>query len=156
MTETIFAALKEDHDRHRDLLKRIAAADDPAALFEQFRLEVTAHAAAEEETLYATMLARPELRHDAQHSVAEHKEIEDHLEGLQELDPGADGWRAKFGELRHRYEHHIDEEEEEMFPAAEEGLTDEKVKSLAAIFEKRKPAERERVEAGADAGDERE
>ena len=52
-------------------------------LFEQFKVEVKAHAAAEEETLYATMLARPALREDAQHSVSEHKELEDYLEEME-------------------------------------------------------------------------
>lgn len=158
MAEPIFAALKQDHDRHRDLLGRIESAggEARAALFEELRLEVTAHAAAEEETLYATMLSRPNLRHDAQHSVSEHKEIEDFFEALQELDSASDAWSEKFGEMRHRYEHHIGEEEEEMFPAAEEGLDDAKIAELGAIFERRKPAERERVELGCDADDDRE
>jgi hypothetical protein len=47
---------------------------------------VTAHAASEEMSLYATMLANPELRDEAQHSVAEHKEIEDFLTELYEMD----------------------------------------------------------------------
>src|SRR5690606_1158288 len=62
MTETkIFARLKADHDRHRELLDRIDAthgdSDERRALFEAFRVEVTAHAASEEMSLYATMLA---------------------------------------------------------------------------------------------------
>lgn len=158
MTDTIFDSLKQDHDRHRDLLERIdgAQGDERGALFEEFRLEVTAHAAAEEESLYATMLTQPALRHDATHSVSEHKEIGDHLEELQELDPASEAWAQKFGEMRHRYEHHIDEEEEEMFPAAEQGLSAEKVETLGAVFDERKPAERERAELGCDEGDERE
>lgn len=154
----IFERLKADHDSHRSLLARIDAADgqERKSLFEAFRIEVTAHAAAEEETLYATMLADPELRHDAQHSVAEHKEIEDLLEALEALDGTAEEWDAKFGEMRHRYTHHIDEEEEEMFPAASEGIDDAITERLGERFEARKPAEIERAEEGADAGDARE
>ena len=80
---TIFHRLKQDHDSHRQLFKKMddAQGDDDRLkkLFDQFKVEVTAHAAAEEETLYATMLARPDLREDAQHSVSEHKEIDDYL-----------------------------------------------------------------------------
>jgi hemerythrin superfamily protein len=154
----IFDRLKQDHDRHRQLLADIFAAKDPnrAKLFDKFKVEVTAHAAAEEETLYATMLAREELRHDAVHSVAEHKEIGDLLEELAALDPSSSEWSDGFAKLSERYTHHIDEEEEEMFPTAAEGLSDDKVEQLKALFDKRKPAEIERALEGADEGDERE
>jgi len=147
MAETqIFARLKADHDRHRDLLDRIdqthGDSDDRRTLFESFRVEVTAHAASEEMSLYATMLARPDLRDEAQHSVAEHKEIEDFLTELYEMDFASTGWLTRFRTMKERYLHHIDEEEEEMFPEAEKGLSQAKQKELAAIFEKEKPREK--------------
>lgn len=147
----IFADLKADHDRHRDLLKQIGdATADVAkrkALFEQFMLDVTAHAAAEEESLYATMLGMPDLRDDARHSVSEHKEIDDFLGELNDGDPATPEWAETFAKLRHRYEHHIDEEEEEMFPAAAEELSAEQEERLGKLFEERKPKELERAEA---------
>lgn len=150
MTETkIFARLKADHDRHRELLDRIdrtqGDSDDRRTLFEMFRVEVTAHAASEEMSLYATMLARPDLRDDAQHSVAEHKEIEDYLTDLYEMDFASTSWLARFRTMKDRYLHHIDEEEEEMFPEAERGLSDAKKRELAAIFEREKPKEKARA-----------
>jgi hypothetical protein len=145
----IFEDLKADHERHRRLLAELAetSADSPDRhrLFETFRIDVTAHAAAEEMSLYATMLAKPDLRDDAQHSVSEHKEIEDFLGELYEMDAASAEWTAKFAEMRHRYEHHIDEEEEEMFPAAAEGLDDAEVARLAGVFETRKPQEAQRA-----------
>lgn len=148
---TIFEKLKQDHDAHRQLFEKMADARDDhdrlEKLFEQFRVEVTAHAAAEEETLYATMLARPDLREDAQHSVAEHKEIDDYLEELQEQSFNGSEWRETFAKLKERYLHHIEEEEEEMFPDAAAELTDEEEQRLAAIFARRKPDELERAEA---------
>ena len=47
--------------------------------------------------------------------------------------------------MRHRYEHHIDEEEEEMFPAAEAILPAQVEERLADTYEERKPAEMERA-----------
>ena len=158
MTDTtIFDKLKQDHDRHRDLLARLdqAQGEDRKALFDAFRVEVTAHAAAEEETLYATMLADPELRHDAQHSVSEHKEVEDYFEDMEKLDAASNEWSELFGKMRHRYLHHIDEEEEEMFPAAEDGIPDPIVDRITERYDERKPAELERAEAGEDGGDDR-
>jgi hypothetical protein len=141
----IFADLKADHDRHRDMLARLAQTSGDSAerreLFEAFRVEVSAHAAAEEESLYATMLADPDLRDDARHSVSEHKEIDDFLGELLETEMSSSGWLVKFKEMRHRYEHHIDEEEEEMFPAAAKDLPQAEQDRLARVFEARKPAE---------------
>lgn len=150
---TIFDRLKQDHDTHRQLFDKMAQADRDKdedrleKLFEQFKVEVTAHAAAEEESLYATMLAQPDLREDAQHSVSEHKEIDDYLEELDDLKFNGDAWRRKLAEMKKRYLHHIEEEEEEMFPNAAKELSTEEEEKLGKLFAKRKPAELERAQA---------
>ncbi|KQN05367.1 hemerythrin [Sphingobium sp. Leaf26] len=150
---SIFDRLKQDHDTHRQLFDKMAEAERAKdeerleKLFEQFKVEVSAHAAAEEETLYATMLAQPDLREDAQHSVSEHKEIDDYLEELDDLKFNGEAWRKKFAEMKKRYLHHIDEEEEEMFPDAAKALSAAEEAKLGALFAKRKPAELERAQA---------
>ncbi|MEA3391026.1 hemerythrin domain-containing protein [Sphingobium sp. CCH11-B1] len=148
---TIFDRLKQDHDSHRQLFAKMDEAKDDAdrleKLFDQFKVEVKAHAAAEEETLYATMLARPDLREDAQHSVSEHKEIEDYLEEMEEQAFNGQEWRETFAQLKKRYLHHIEEEEDEMFPDAAKDLTGEEERTLGERFAERKPAELERAQA---------
>ncbi|MBB5711249.1 hemerythrin domain-containing protein [Sphingomonas xinjiangensis] len=155
----IYEVLKADHDRQRALLKRVGdhpGTDGPRReAFETLRLDLQAHAAAEEESLYATMLGDPDLREDARHSVSEHKEVDDYLGELLDLEFGSSDWDDKFAEMRHRYEHHIDEEEEEMFPTADEHLSAEVEEALGEKFEERKPAELERAEEHKP-GDERE
>ncbi len=155
----IFADLKADHDRQRKLLEQVGGmkgdGGERQALYEQLRLEISAHAAAEEESLYATMLADPDLRDDARHSVSEHKEVDDFFGDLAGLKFGGEAWERTYREMRHRYEHHIDEEEEEMFPAAAEALSDAEAERLGKLFEKRKPKELERAEASPP-GDDRE
>lgn len=159
MAARIFTDLKADHDRQRELLAKIVETSGDSAerreLFETLRKELQAHAAAEEESLYATMLADPELRDDARHSVSEHKEVDDLLGELVDIDMGSSQWLQKFKEMKHRYEHHIDEEEEEMFPAADEKLSDGVEEQLADTYEDRKPKELERAEDELP-GDERE
>ncbi|MCC4253370.1 hemerythrin domain-containing protein [Sphingobium naphthae] len=148
---SIFHRLKQDHDSHRQLFAKMADAqgepDRLEKLFEQFKVEVKAHAAAEEETLYATMLARPDLREDAQHSVSEHKEIEDYLEEMEEQSFNGPEWRETFAQMKKRYLHHIEEEEEEMFPDAAKDLSAQEEEQLGARFAERKPAELERAQA---------
>lgn len=148
----IFADLKKDHDKHRKLIERMDAAKgkkDKGALeqlFIEFRTEVSAHAAAEEESLYATMLAKPDLREEAQHSVSEHKELDDYMEDMAEHEVGSAKWNEIYAQLKKRYLHHIEEEEDEMFPEASEGLTNAEEKRLAETFEKRKPEELKKAE----------
>jgi hypothetical protein len=156
----IYAELKRDHDKQRTMLKELAELKGDGAkrkkLFEEFRLEVASHAAAEEESLYATMLGNPELRDEARHSVAEHKEVDDLIGEMMDLDFASDEWESKFFHMRHRYEHHIDEEEEEMFPAAEAKLDDATEERLGEVYEERKPKELELAKEAPAGGDERE
>lgn len=146
----IFSRLEADHNKHRKLLTAIAEtsgdSEDRRRLFEEFRVEVTAHANAEEQALYAEMLSMPELQDKGRHSVAEHKELDDLLEELDEMEFSSTGWLTRFKTLAHRYEHHIDEEEEEIFPPAKKALGPAKAKALMAVFEQRKPAEIEKAE----------
>lgn len=148
--DRIFEDLKRDHDRQRELLAQIAetsgASEDRQTLFEALRVELQAHAAAEEESLYATMLANPDLRDEARHSVSEHKEVDDMLGELVEMEMSSSGWLTRFKTMRDRYLHHIEEEEEEMFPAAAKDLSKETKAKLAEVFEKRKPKEVARAE----------
>lgn len=147
----IFDILKRDHDRQRTLLEQIAEtsgdSEERRSLFETLRKELQAHAAAEEESLYAEMLADPDLRDEARHSVSEHKEVDDLLGELVEADMASGGWLTRFKSLRERYLHHIDEEEEEMFPAAAEAFDRETETRLGSVFRSRKPDELERAEA---------
>lgn len=144
-SEDIFARLKQDHDKHRALLDRLAqtqgAGEERARLFEELTYELKGHAAAEEQALYSTMLRKPPTTADTRHSVAEHHEIEEALNDLAATGMASSEWQEKFEALDHRYRHHIDEEENEHFPAFEEYLTDEDRAWMRSVFERRKREE---------------
>lgn len=146
----IFGALVADHDIHRRLLDEVeqTSGDTPErlALFEELTYELKGHALAEEQALWSTVLRKPEITEDGRHAVAEHKEIDDLLNDLAATDMATGGWLTKFKTLKHEYLHHIDEEEEELFPDVEKHLTDEDQVYMASVFAKRKPAEFEKAE----------
>lgn len=145
----IFTRLKQDHDRHREMLDHVADTSgdtkERRESFEQLRIDVSAHANAEEQSLYAEMLARPDLQDKGRHSVAEHKEAEDYFEDLVDMDFSSTGWLTRFKTLKERLEHHMDEEENEIFAAAKKDLSDERAQELAKIFDERKPVEKQEV-----------
>ena len=148
--DDIFDILKADHDRHRTLIARLekSAAGSPEreSLFEELTLELKAHAAAEEQSLYASTMRHPDLTGSTRHSVAEHHEIEESLNDLAATAMDSDDWLAKFKALAHRYTHHIEEEEEEHFPEFAADLDDAEADRIRRIFEERKPAEKQAAE----------
>ena len=141
----IFARLVEDHELHRDLLAKLGeshgASAERSRLFERLTKELKSHAAAEEQALYSTMMRKPETTEETRHSVAEHKEIEDLLNDLAATEMESREWAGKFEHLRHRYTHHIDEEEDENFPDFARYLTQEDVTYMRSVFERRKQEE---------------
>ena len=147
-SQDIFERLKQDHDLHRELFARLgdSAADARQSTFERLTKELKSHAAAEEQALYSTMMRKPEATEETRHSVAEHKEVEDLLNDLAATDLASAEWGDKFEHLRHRYIHHIDEEEEENFPDFARSLTDDDVVYMREVFERRKQAERATAE----------
>ena len=156
----IFERLKLDHDKHRDLLDRIAATSgetpERKELFEEFTFEAKGHAAAEEQALYSTVLRKPPLTSCGRHSVAEHHEIEELLNDVAATDMATGAWLVKFRELAHRYLHHIDEEEEEMFPKFAAELSEEDVVYMRGVFERRKRAEKAKAEVTPEKKDDKE
>lgn len=145
--QDIFERLRQDHDLHRELFERLG---NPGAerepLFVRLTKELKAHAAAEEQALYSTMLRKPETTDETRHSVAEHKELEDLLNDLAASGTEAGEWTEKFSHLRHRYLHHIAEEEDEHFPDFARYLTEEDVLYMRSVFERRKLAEKAEAE----------
>ena len=150
MSEDIFARLKEDHDRQRELLDKIedtqGSSDERAELFEAFNKDAKSHAAAEEQALYSTMMRKPPTTGETRHSVAEHHEIEEALNDLAATDMSSSAWMSKFKQLKHDYLHHIDEEEDEHFKDFEKHLTKEDEDHMREVFDRRKDAESESAE----------
>ena len=138
----IYQKLKDDHGKQRGLLGGLenttGDSDERKRLFQALKEELEAHAAAEEQTFYAELIAMSEGHEKARHSVAEHKEADDLIDELSSMDMSEGGWLIRFRHLRERLEHHVDEEEEEVFPLAKKLIKDSRAKELAEEFEKTK------------------
>ncbi|WP_082532069.1 MULTISPECIES: hemerythrin domain-containing protein [unclassified Phenylobacterium] len=146
----VFGRLVEDHDRHRALLAMIeethGASDDRRKLFEELVHELKSHAAAEEQALWSSVLRDPATTDFARHAIAEHKEIDDMLADLAARDMSSPGWLRRFAGLKEEYLHHIREEEQEQFVAAEKRLSERDLLHMRRVFEQRKKAEKATAE----------
>ena len=113
--ETIFEALRSDHETQRTLIdlltKTEGASEGREELFARLKEELTAHAAAEERYFYVPLMQHDLTQDQARHSVAEHKELDDFVEQLERYDMTAPQWLITARELADRLVHHLDEEE---------------------------------------------
>lgn len=136
---TIYDALRADHDRQRallaDLLETTGDSADRRRLFDELRRELEAHATYEERHFYVPLMGHDETQDKARHSVAEHKELDDYVEQLLGYDLSAPQWLQTARELGERLEHHLAEEEREVFPVAGTVLTDDEKTALAGAYD---------------------
>ena len=136
---TIFEALRKDHDVQRDLLARLVEthgdSEERDSLYKQVRAELQYHANAEERALYTPMMAIDLTQEKARHSVAEHHEIDELLELLDETEYSATNWLTHAKQLQDLVTHHLDEEEQEVFQLAGCGLKDKQKTTLASEYQ---------------------
>ena len=141
----IYTAIKDDHDAHRRLLETIAdtsgASETRKSAWEEFYNDVKSHAAAEEETFYSKLISKTWGQDAARHSVHEHQQLDDLMEELREMDMSQGAWLNKFKELKHEYEHHMDEEENEVFTRAREVISEDEIAGYGERFLERKSEE---------------
>lgn len=145
---SIFDAIRNDHATHRELLNKIKQSRIEArgALWKRFYDDVKSHAAAEEETFYSKLISKTWGQDAARHSVHEHQQLDDLLEELNVIDMSSDLWMKTFDKLKHDYEHHMDEEENEVFGRARETISKGEIDGAGVRFEKRKEMERGLIE----------
>ena len=142
----IFGRLVEDHDRHRALFSMLeqtrGKSSERKTLFRELVREIKAHAAAEEQALWSTVMRDPETTEVARHAVGEHKEMDKLLADLAARDMASAVWMKRLGAAKEEYLHHIREEEQEQFVASEKRLTNVDVRYLRGVFNRRKKAEK--------------
>lgn len=147
---SIYDAIKKDHARHRELLNTIAdtsgESEERKEAWNEFFYDVKSHAAAEEETFYSKLMAETWGQDAARHSVEEHAEMDSLMEEIHEMDMSSPAWLQKFKELKHDYEHHMDEEEDEVFTRAKKVVGEEHNDAYGERFLERKEEEMKLVD----------
>ncbi len=138
----IYERLIEDHGKQRGLAGGLAKTEGDSAerrrLFDAFKLEVESHAALEEQVFYAELMSHAEGQEQARHSIIEHDEASTLIEELLELDMASSGWLNKFNKLHHELEHHVEEEEKDVFRLARKLISDKRAREMAEEFDRLK------------------
>src|ERR1041385_8889589 len=135
-----FTLLKADHRKVAQLFERLEAASGKQKLsvFEQIKAELDLHTHIEEKIFYPA-LEKPEETHDLTlEAYEEHKMVKTLLAEVSKARTADDEWQAKAKVLRENVEHHVDEEENELFDKADDALSDEEIEALGERMEAEK------------------
>lgn len=136
----IFEALRQEHEIQRNLVAKLVEThgdtQERKKIFEQLKHELKIHADAEERHFYIPLIKKDLTQEKARHSVAEHHEMDELIEQLEDTEMDASNWLKIAKELEHKVIHHLDEEEQEVFQMAGKALTDNQKASLASDYNK--------------------
>lgn len=131
----IFEALRQDHEKQRLLLKILAETSGNTAArreyYEELKVQLESHAVAEERHFYSQLLEKDATVDLTRHGIAEHHEIDELLEKLDETDMSSPGWLRHLKNLQDKVEHHLADEEQEFFQLAGKVLNDRQKSKLA-------------------------
>ena len=116
----LFDALRTSHELQRSLCRRLTRVNTAGRepLFLQLKVELEAHAAAEERFLYVPLLMTNTGLSASRHALAEHHDIEELCEDLSVPDKHTDDWLDTAKRLSHKVHHHLREEERKFFQLA--------------------------------------
>jgi hemerythrin-like domain-containing protein len=140
--------LKADHATLKRILRELDATTERAtkqrqSLAEEFEREVKMHAQIEEEVFYPAFKAatRGTEAQDMFYEAAEEHHIVDMVvPALKAANPKSHEFGAKAKVLKDLIEHHIKEEETEMFPEARRLFSEDQLRELGDLMKARKDA----------------
>lgn len=133
--------LKDDHKTVEKLFKRFEKAGDGAykekrTVAEKIREELSRHAAVEEQLFYPVVRATVDDVEDVTlESLEEHHIVKWVLSELDDMDPKDERFTAKMTVLIENVRHHVEEEEDELFPKVRDQLGRKDLRELGDAME---------------------
>jgi hemerythrin superfamily protein len=135
--------LKRDHHTLKGLLGDLESTTERGVktrteLFARIKQELTVHEAIEEEIFYPTLKQHPRAREIVLEGYEEHHVVDTLMGELEALPVDDETWGAKASVMIENVEHHIEEEETDMFPKARQVFDEQELKELGDVMAERK------------------
>lgn len=148
-----FELLKKDHETVSGIFEKLEPTTERGVktreeLFTQLKQELDVHARIEEEILYPVLKQSKETEDITLEAYEEHHVVKQLLAELEELPKDDETWGAKLKVLQENVEHHVEEEEGEMFKDARKILSQEQIDELGAQLEAAKQEQKKALAAG--------
>lgn len=140
---TIYERLKQEHDEARALFEELCETGEDAVarrseLFDRLKRDLWVHHKVEEAVFYSVLATHRETRGEAFEAINEHHVANGLLEELDSMPKGSAAWLSKLGVLKELAEHHMDEEEQEVFEEARGVLSDAQAEEIGRAMQDRK------------------
>jgi hemerythrin-like domain-containing protein len=135
--------LKTDHDKVKGLLEDLEATTERGVktreeLFATIKGELTVHEVIEEEIFYPALKSHPKAKDIVLEAYEEHHVVDTIMAELEGLDVSDETWGAKALVMKENIEHHIEEEEGEMFKQARQVFDRQELVELGERMAERK------------------
>ena len=138
-----FQLLKEDHQKVSGIFQQIEPTTERAEktrteLFAKLQEELDIHTKIEESIFYPAIKQAAETREIVLEGFEEHHVIKMLLKELEAMPVDTEEWAAKIKVLQENVEHHVEEEEGEMFQKARDVLSEDEINQLGEQMEEMK------------------
>lgn len=135
--------LEEDHAKMRKLLDELESTTERglktrAELFSTIKGELTIHEIIEEEIFYPELKAHPKAKDIVLEGYQEHHVVDLIMKELEEVPVDDESWGAKAKVMKENVEHHMEEEEGEMFKQARSVFDRDELEDLGERMEARR------------------
>ena len=129
--------LKDDHDRVKKMLAEGEETTERAEktrtqVFAKLKEEMLIHERIEEEIFYPALKEHPKAKEIVLEGYEEHHVVDEIMGELEATDVTDEQWAAKFKVMKENIEHHIEEEEGDVFKQARQVFSDEELEELGA------------------------
>ena len=129
--------LKSDHDTVKKMLSQGEETTERAEkgrteLFERLKADLMLHEQIEEEIFYPALKSHPNARDIVLEGYEEHHVVDEIMGELEATPVTDETWAAKFKVMKENIEHHIEEEEGEMFEQARKVFDADELEQLGA------------------------
>jgi hemerythrin-like domain-containing protein len=135
--------LKEDHRRVKKMLAELESTTERGVktreeLFARVQRELVVHEAIEEEIFYPALKEHPKTKDIALEAYEEHHVVDTVMAEIEGVAYDDETWGAKFKVMKENLEHHIEEEEGEMFKQARQVFDQDELAQLGESMKARK------------------
>jgi hypothetical protein len=138
-TKDIFTLLHKDHDEVRLLFEKIKSGSAAReALFSELSEELSMHMEGEEHLFYPKLKESAETHDLTMEGYEEHEEAKGILGEMEKMTFGNKEWLSKLNDLQKSVEHHVEEEEKQLFEKARSIIDQEHSQTMAKEFQTEK------------------
>jgi hemerythrin superfamily protein len=137
----ILELIRRDHRQVETLFLQLGSTNEDTELyqcFNQIYQELNLHTEAEEQVFYPALRECEGTEDLLKEAAQEHAQAKALLEEMKSISPASEEFKAKIRQLNDAVQHHVEEEESEVFDTARECMNGEQLQELGDEFEQAK------------------